>query len=34
MTWERIGLVITIWCLLNVLCAVLLAKPIDWDEED
>jgi hypothetical protein len=34
MTWERIGLAVTIWCLLNALWAVLFAKPIDWDKED
>ena len=34
MTLERIGLILIVWMLLNALCAVLLARPIDWNKED
>ena len=34
MTIERLGLIMIVWCLLSGLCAVWMARPIDWNKED
>ena len=34
MTWERIGLAIMVWMVLNVLCCVWMAKPVRYDENN
>jgi hypothetical protein len=34
MTWERIGLAIMVWMLLNALCCVMLARPTRYDENN
>ena len=34
MTLERLGLILIVWWLINALCAVWLAGPIDYNKED